>query len=138
MDIYCCKCQEEVDARLTDGLEIYPHRPDLKKLPFWKCDACGNYVGCHHKTKKRTQPLGVIPSPKIRQLRTVIHANMDPLWKKYGYKRNHIYSAVSNKIGYSFHTSELRTVKDCLTVLSIIESFYNEMEASGDIKLRRT
>jgi hypothetical protein len=65
-DIYCCGCESAVQARLTDGREIYPHRPDLADLPFWKCDGCGNHVGCHHKTNDRTRPLGNIPTPEIR------------------------------------------------------------------------
>ena len=64
--IHCCECSEKVNARLTDECEIYPHRQDLKSLPFWKCDTCGNHVGCHHKTKNRTQPLGCIPSDEIK------------------------------------------------------------------------
>ena len=45
-EILCCGCGgEKVQARLTHGSEIYPHRKDLYSLPFWKCDACGNFVG---------------------------------------------------------------------------------------------
>ena len=64
--IFCCGCQSDVQARLTDGAEIYAHRRDLASLPFWKCDACGNFVGCHHKTKHRTRPLGCIPTKEIK------------------------------------------------------------------------
>lgn len=45
MNLYCCGCSEEITASLTDGKEIYPHRPDLYDLPFWKCDICGNLCG---------------------------------------------------------------------------------------------
>ncbi len=62
MLIYCCGCNEKIKARLTNGEEIYPHRTDLYLLPFWKCDSCGNFVGCHHKTDNPTKPLGCIPS----------------------------------------------------------------------------
>jgi hypothetical protein len=27
--LYCCGCQKDVPARLTDGREVYPHRLDL-------------------------------------------------------------------------------------------------------------
>jgi len=30
--IWCCTCQKDVQARLTDGREIYPHRHDLAAL----------------------------------------------------------------------------------------------------------
>lgn len=65
--IFCCCCENDVHARLTDGREIYPHRHDLYSLPFWRCDGCGNHVGCHHKTKDRTRPLGVIPTRHANQ-----------------------------------------------------------------------
>lgn len=82
MNIFCAGCAAEVDARLTDGGEIYPHRGDLAGLPFWKCDACGNYVGCHHKTKDRTRPLGRIPTVEVRRARRHCHEVFDPLWQR--------------------------------------------------------
>ena len=81
MTLYCCGCSTDVNARLTDGREIYPHRPDLYSLPFWRCDNCKNYVGCHHKSKNRTHPLGCIPTPEIKEARKKIHAIIDPMWK---------------------------------------------------------
>jgi len=77
--IYCCGCLIKVNARLTDGSEIYPHRKDLSSLPFWVCDKCGNYVGCHHKTSNRTAPLGCIPTSEIRAARNRIHKMLDPM-----------------------------------------------------------
>src|SRR4051812_7339665 len=87
MRLYCCQRRGEVDARLTDGGEIYPHKPDLCGLPFWKCDGCGNYVGCHHKTQDRTRPLGNIPNKAMREARKHIHRILDPLWKATYYYR---------------------------------------------------
>lgn len=64
--IHCCGCGETVTARLTDGREIYPHRQDLSGLPFWKCDTCGNYVGCHREIKlmREARAKGVTCSAK--------------------------------------------------------------------------
>ena len=81
MKIYCCGCETIIEARLTDGSEIYAHRPDLSDLPFWCCDTCKNYVGCHHKTENRTQPLGCIPTKEIRDARKHIHALLDSMWE---------------------------------------------------------
>lgn len=58
MKIYCCDCKKEINAELTSGGVIYPHRDDLKKLPFWECSICKNYVGCHYKTETPIKPLG--------------------------------------------------------------------------------
>jgi hypothetical protein len=121
MRIRCCGCGgEKVDARLTDGREIYPQRPDLASLPFWKHDACGNYVGCHHKTKERTKPLGNIPTPELRKARNHIHAILDPFWKSKKYKRTELYTMISDHMGFGYHTAQLRTIEEARKVYSFI------------------
>lgn len=110
--IYCCGCEADVSARLTSGQEIYPHRRDLYSLPFWKCDACGNFVGCHHKTGNPTQPLGVIPTPAIKEARKRIHAALDPVWKNGRMDRGNAYRAMAARLGIEeYHTGEIRTLE---------------------------
>lgn len=109
-EIYCCGCGGEVSARLTDGCEIYPHRLDLHDLPFWTCDACGNFVGCHHKTKNRTEPLGCIPTAELKEARKKLHALIDPIWKSGKMRRNDLYKAISRELGYNYHTANVRTL----------------------------
>ena len=116
MQIYCCGCAAEVNARLTDGDEIYPHRQDLASLPFWKCDACGNYVGCHHKTKDRTKPLGCIPTPQLLDARKKLHQLIDPIWRSGRMGRKQLYKAISKDIGWEYHAAELRTMVDARLV----------------------
>lgn len=123
MKIYCCKCGKNRPATLTKGKEIYPHRKDLFKLPFWKCDTCGNHVGCHHKTNDRTKPLRVIPNDEIRAIRKEIHAIIDPLWKEHDLHRGDIYSRLSKELGYTYHTVEIRTVKEGQRILEIVRGF---------------
>ncbi|PZP62995.1 MAG: hypothetical protein DI604_28120 [Delftia acidovorans] len=111
-DLYCCGCQKEVAARLTAGAEIYPHRSDLAATPYWRCDGCGNFVGCHHKTSDRTRPLGSIPTPEIRAARSKVHQALDPLWRSGRISRSDLYRAIGRGIGVAeFHTGELRTVE---------------------------
>lgn len=110
MNIYCCQCEKDVDARLTSGKEIYPHRNDLASIPFWKCDACGNNVGCHHKTKTPTKPLGVIASPAIKNARQHLHRIIDPLWQSGLMKRKEVYRMISDRLGWEYHTAEIRTI----------------------------
>ena len=118
--IYCCGCQQEVSARLTDGREIYPHRKDLKSLPFWRCDDCGNFVGCHHQTSDRTKPLGCIPTPEIKAVRQEIHRVIDPLWKSGKVARGKLYGMIAHVLGIDeFHTAELRTVGDAQEALRV-------------------
>jgi hypothetical protein len=124
--IYCCGCSAKVKGRLTDGKEIYPHRPDLSDLPFWKCDACSNYVGCHYKTEERTRPLGNIPTREIMEARKRIHRVLDPLWKttkdksKAKGQRRKIYAKISERIGKEYHTGEIASVNEAREVYKIV------------------
>lgn len=121
MIIHCCGCDKKIEARLTDGAEIYPHRTDLSGLPFWKCDECGNYVGCHHKTDDRTRPLGCIPTPEIKNARQHIHKILDPLWKDGSESRNQIYKKISAMLGWSYHTAKIRSVEEARQVYKIVQ-----------------
>ncbi len=118
MCIYCCKCGSDVNARLTSGKEIYPHRYDLYGLPFWKCDACKNFVGCHHKTKERTRPLGCIPTKAIKDARKKIHAVIDPIWQSGKVGRKDVYRKLSKVIGREYHTADIRSVAEAELVLA--------------------
>lgn len=113
--------RKKVDARLTNGQEIYPHRKDLGDLPFWKCDGCGNYVGCHHKTKDRTNPLGNIPTHEIRKARQHIHRILDPLWKSKRFRRGDLYAKISEHMGFEYHTAQLRTLAEARKAYAFIK-----------------
>jgi hypothetical protein len=120
MKIYCCECKNEVNVRLTDGKEIYPHAMHLKSIPFWICDKCKNYVGTHHKTEHKTRPLGVIPTKEIREIRKRIHNLMDKLWKSGMMKRKNVYREISGVLGYEYHTAEIKTIEEGNEILRII------------------
>jgi hypothetical protein len=121
MYIYCCECSCEVEARLTTGAETYPRRPDLAELPFWKCDACDNYVGCNHKTKDRKRPLGNIPSEAIRDARRRIHSILDPLCQPDNRRRRAVYARISAALGYPYHTAEIKTVEEARRIYAIVK-----------------
>lgn len=125
-EIYCCQCLEKVSARLTTGLEIYPHRPDLQSLPFWKCDVCKNYVGCHHKTSNRTQPLGNIPTKQLKEARKHIHKILDPLWKSKKLKRSAIYKQLSDALGWEYHTAKLKNIEEARVVYGLVKQIAKE------------
>jgi hypothetical protein len=123
-DIYCVECADKVIARLTDGTEIYPHRSDLNNLPFWKCDYCNNYVGCHHKTKERTRPLGNIPNKELRSARQHIHKILDPLWKSGKYKRTEVYNKLSEVLGWNYHTANIRSIDEARDVYKAVRRLH--------------
>ena len=127
MKILCCGCGGiKVDARLTTGEEVYAHREDLYTLPFWKCDACGNFVGCHHKTKNRTNPLGIIVNREIKAKRVGIHQILDPLWKSGKHKRKYVYGWLSEKLGYGYHTGNIRSLEEVSQVKTLLKEFTAE------------
>lgn len=118
-NIWCCACGCAVEARLTDGREVYPHRPDLAALPRWKCDGCGNSVGTHHKTDNPTRPLGNIPTPELKRARQHIHALIDPVWKSKRVKRRKLYGHLSDALGYEYHTGDIKTVDEARRVYGV-------------------
>lgn len=126
--IYCAECEQEVVAALTYGDEIYPFNAKMRKIPFWICDTCHNYVGCHYKTKNKTKPLGIIPTAEMRRLRKQIHKIIDPLWKDGLTSRSNIYSAISKRLGYEYHTAETRTVDELLAVIDIAREIENHLK----------
>ena len=126
--IYCCECGRDVGARLTDGREIYPHRTDLRELPFWKCDECGNSVGCHHKTKDRTRPLGCIPSFIIKEARKELHKLLDPIWKAGRITRKEMYQKISVHLGYEYHAANIRSIEEANKVYKYIWAVKNDLE----------
>lgn len=105
-------------ARQTDGLEIYPSRPDLQDKKFFICDACMQFVGCHKGSGK---PLGVIPTKEFKQIRMQIHAFIDPLWNFEGKsKRTAVYKSMRKlmKLNRDYHTAGLKTEEEHASALS--------------------
>jgi hypothetical protein len=75
----CSTCKKADRVRLTDGREVYRHRPDLHRKAIWKCDGCQGYVGCHEGGAK---PLGTPAGVVLRQARSTLHDRcVDPIWK---------------------------------------------------------
>ncbi len=127
-EIHCCGCAKTVVARLTDGSEIYTNRPDLASLPFWRCDGCQNYVGCHHKTDKPTTPLGCIPTQEIKNARQYIHRILDPIWKGGHLSRKFLYRRVAEAIGQeNYHTADIRSVEEARKVYRAVLKIKHEM-----------
>ena len=109
MQIYCTGCSHDVEARLTDGYEMYKSRKDLYDLVFWVCPTCGAFVGTHSKNNK---PLGFLATPQVKVWRKNIHAILDPLWKSKKIKRGKAYAYISYRLGRTYHTAEIYSVEE--------------------------
>lgn len=124
MLIYCVKCNENVKANLVTGREIYPHRPDLYNLLFYKCPTCGGFVGTH---KADNRPLGCIPTEGLKRARIGVHNRMDRLWKGGIISRNQLYKRISQEMGYEYHNGETRSVEECNRALQVINKIEREL-----------
>jgi hypothetical protein len=119
----CLHCS--TPARLTNGAEIYPHRPDLAEKPIWKCDPCKATVGCH---PGGTNPLGFPADKATRDYRTRVHRKLDPLWKglrkrRRGLGRSLLYKHLAEKMGLPIeatHVSQF-TIGQCTEALKHLE-----------------
>lgn len=128
MNIYCTGCKKVVYARLTNGVELYPDREDLKEIPFWICNECSAFVGTHHKTEHPMRPLGFLAGPEMRKWRVVIHGALDPLWKSGKIKRGQAYAYISNRFGRRYHTSALYTIEQAKQVYDIVLMLKNDLD----------
>lgn len=88
MKINCDYCGKP--AELVTGRVIYPHRPTLFKLRYWRCVPCGAYVGCHKKHKKPV-PLGRLANAELRKWKLKAHASFDKIWKYGKFSRKEAY-----------------------------------------------
>lgn len=84
------------EVRLTDGKELYSHRPDLWEKPFWFCEGCKGYVGCHAGT---THPLGTPATAELRRARAIAHRWFDSLWKEGHVQRKDAYKMLAEYLG---------------------------------------
>ena len=55
------------------------------------------------------KPLGNIPTAELRNARKHIHAILDPIWKSGRMKRGDLYRAISDSLGYQYHTKATAT-----------------------------
>lgn len=114
------------DARLTDGREVYPHRPDLFAKAFYVCTPCDARVGCHPGT---TNALGRLANAELRAAKQSAHAAFDPLWRSGPLKRKDAYYRLSKALGIPFGDCHIGMfdVETCRRVVALVPS----IEADG-------
>lgn len=113
---FCSYCFKAAD--LVTGEEIYPHRPDLYSLSFWKCPDCDAYVGCHKRTKK---PLGILANAELRKMKREAHSAFDPIWKNRTMSRTKAYKWLANKLKLNVENCHIGhfNIEQCKKVVEI-------------------
>lgn len=133
----CPYCNTQ--ARLFNGLSVYPHRPDLKMLRFWMCKPCDAYVGCHKKgawvetaqgrvTSDGTLPLGRLANAELRKAKKDAHDALDMWWQCEDNKpkaRCAVYKRLADALGISVYDCHIGMfdVDRCDEVLRICDQW---------------
>lgn len=117
------------DAKLVGGKAIYPHRRDLYRLSFWRCEPCDAHVGVH-KNSDSLKPLGRLANKQLRKWKQAAHASFDPLWRSKKMSRRGAYSFLSEKLGIHFKKCHIGMFDEdmCKSTVIICEQVLREME----------
>jgi len=102
MPVKCFHCDSE--AVLVTGRELYPHRPDLKRLYFWRCEPCQAHVGCHPDS---SEALGRPANAQLRYARHQAHLRFDPMWKNGNLSRSGAYGWLADRLGIPKHKTHI-------------------------------
>ena len=126
--LMCPYCGHE--ALFVFGDIIYPHRRDLWKKPFWACEPCGAYVGCHPGTEN---PLGRLANSELRSAKVSVHAAFDPLWRSGRMSRNAAYRWLAENLGIEVRHCHVGMfdVEMCRKAVFLCESL--EKESHGTV-----
>ena len=127
MTLKCPYCGRP--AALVTGSAIYPHRPDLLHLKFWRCAPCDAYVGTHKPNKrlglKGTEPLGRLANAELRKAKIAAHAAFDPIWKSGSMSRQQAYAWLAGALGISSMSNThigMFDVDGCMAVIAAVEA----------------
>jgi hypothetical protein len=117
-NVICPYCQQP--ARLVDGEDLYPHRPDLYGKLFYSCAPCKAHVGTHPGTDR---PLGRLANAELRRAKSAAHAAFDPLWKSKNatMSRKGAYTWLSQKMGLAPEQTHVGMfdVAQCIRVVEL-------------------
>lgn len=120
-----CPCLSPVPCELVGAEDIYNWSPEalkeFKLKKFWRCNACGRYVGCHPGT---TQALGYPADAETRKARSAAHVAFDVLWKHHLMTRAGAYKWLRERMGvnHDVHIGQLNET-DALRVAQIARDF---------------
>lgn len=113
-----CPYCEQFSKRVK-GIDIYPHRNDLKSKTFYECKRCKAYVGCHKGTDK---PLGRLANPELRYYKRLVHNSFDPLWWNTNLSRSDAYAWLADQMNIPISKCHIGMfdVHQCIEAIRLI------------------
>ena len=93
--IKCPYCGQQ--AKLVQGDQLWPSRPDLKYRRFWRCALCDAHVGVHRNSYDA--PMGKMANEKLRKARKSVHRRFDLLWINRDMNRDQAYRWLARRMG---------------------------------------
>ena len=70
--------------------------------------------------------MGVIASKEIKEKRIEIHNIIDPLFLSGKINRKELYKVISDRLGYTYHTANIKTTEEANKILQIVYSIQSQ------------
>lgn len=115
---YCCKCCKDVKPNKALGHILYPASPAVWKKVFLVCPVCGSHAA--------DLPGATIPTAELRLARQMIHSVIDPIWASGIVSRSELYALLSQRLGYEYHTSQVRTMDEAERIYELAHRIRDE------------
>lgn len=132
MNIYCCECQQTVNADNVSGASLFPQSKNKKVLAanFWVCPTCNCHVGCKKGSKN---PKGVIQSKAIKKALQDTHRVIDAM-TEIGFKYGNCTGQITKRLGHQYRSTDISSVQDAEIALVAVVMYLNE---SGEKNLEK-
>lgn len=140
MKIYCCGCEENVDANLVTGFDVLPRLLFMRTKNFWRCPHCRNWIGTYDKGRFKDAPLGPIATPKIRDMQTKLRDKISLILcakKSVPDARKILYDWLSKKLFYPYRTEAIISKEEAdrvMELLRIVEDKINQPTEATNAK----
>ncbi len=111
----CGYCENK--AELVTGKVLHPSWSHLADRMFWRCVPCQAHVGCHEKHRKTTGvdgitvtsdgtlALGSLANAELREARSEVHKEFDPIW--HYMPRKKAYAWLANELGIDVNSCHI-------------------------------
>lgn len=123
MKIFCCHCQQDVNAIKKSGLEMFGEGSKAASTSFFVC-GCGNYVGVK---KGKKNPSGNIPTHQMRKVSNLVQSRIKAMtdFKVATYKE--CSSNITKSLGFTYRIGALKSLQQAQLSLVAINQTISEL-----------